>query len=719
MQITWEKVFTSTADSFIAKGVGVVNVGGTRLVAYRAVSAEQANIYRSADNGNTWVLVKEGFGFQTAGIARGPLLSPAPDIVLLGFDGLFTGTWRIRRSVDAGDTWTDEFTGATGTVDRVFTGAKGGSGRYLFGGQLIGSNQAGAIYSDDNGDTWSSVVSVSPGNNMVRGLGGIGGSTLVAGFNFTQTSTNQYGRSTDNGATWTLSTQQLPGPNYAGSVAINLEAVVSMGGSLVLMCGDGGVTSPDIWLWRSTDGGVTWSRVATGGIVGYTPGVGGCCSLFYYGAGAVLAHTYGLSVPFRLSTDFGVTFPIQTIVKTGHSLDNSLKFYQMAKTDDGHIIAVAKYDSGATFEIWLGVVTDPPSQRHYNDQIALSLFDAEVNYDAGPAAWANANAVSMTDFDDDSPHEEWDDLVEDDADLSHGYEYRTVQEIVRQSVRWTYTEPRTKPNSLAGLLGLALGTVASTKDGAFNAWRHKLTPASPIILPSIGAQIAHQNSSQYEYKGVKADGFILRRNGAYLTLESPLIGSGTRAASSTTFPASVTESWLHWGDCNLWLKDTGGTVITIPTTPTQGSTNLGAGAVNLSKRIRTFAIDHPNNLLDQMGYRPSTGKVRGHLHTAKRSTTLRLGFDVMTDREAEELDWYLSQRKLAFELNCDSGTVVVAGSAFKFGCILLIPMLQIRRIPRSEEDEFDILTLEGTVMDDKTNSVMMAFVYNGQSTYLA
>ena len=289
---------------------------------------------------------------------------------------------------------------------------------------------------------------------------------------------------------------------------------------------------------------------------------------------------------------------------------------------------------------------------------------------------------------------------------------------MRQSVRWTYTEPRVKPNSLAGLLGLSLGTIASTKDGAFNAWRHKLTPASPVALPSIGAQIAHQNSSQYEYKGVKANGFTLWRNGAYLTLESPLIGSGTRAASSTTFPASVTESWLHWGDCNLWLKDTDGTAITIPTTPTQGSTNLGVGAVNVSKRVRTFEIDHPNNLLDQMGYRPSTGKVRGHLHTAKRETTLRLGFDVATDREAEELDWYLSQHKMAFEINGDSGTVIAGGGTFKFGFIVLIPRLQIRRIPRSEEDEFDVLTIEGRVMDDKTNPVAVAFVYNGQSTYL-
>ena len=405
MDIIWEKVFTSTADSFIAKGVGVVNVSGETLVAYWARSAEQANIYRSTDNGRTWALVKDGFGFQTAGIARGPLLSPAPDVVLLGFDGLVTGTWRIRRSTDAGVTWTDVFTGPSGAVDRVFSGAKGDSGRYLFGGQLVSTNQAGVIPSDDRGVSWGSIVTVSTGNTMVRGLGRVWNTpTLVAGFPFTQTSANQYGRSTNNGDTWTLSTQQLPGPNYAGSVSIALEAVESMEGQLMLMCGDGDTTSPDIWIWRSVDGGVNWTRVATSGIVGYTPGVGGCCSILYYGGGAVIVNTYGLTVPFRLSTDYGVTFPTQTSVKAGHTLDNNLKFYQMAKTDDGHVIAVAKTGGGSTFEIWLGMVIGAPSQRHYNDQIALSLFDAEATYDAGPAAWANANAVTMQDFDNDSPH---------------------------------------------------------------------------------------------------------------------------------------------------------------------------------------------------------------------------------------------------------------------------------------------------------------------------
>ena len=39
-------------------------------------------------------------------------------------------------------------------------------------------------------------------------------------------------------------------------------------------------------------------------------------------------------------------------------------------------------------------------ERHYLDQLSLSLFDKEATYDAGPASWAAAGASSMRDMDD-------------------------------------------------------------------------------------------------------------------------------------------------------------------------------------------------------------------------------------------------------------------------------------------------------------------------------
>src|SRR5262249_47228347 len=129
-------------------------------------------------------------------------------------------------------------------------------------------------------------------------------------------------------------------------------------------------------------------------------------------------------------------------------------------------IPTAGYVSGAV-----------PQGRHYDDTIFMTLIYREETFDSAQGDWSSA-AVSMLDFDDHSPHELWDDLVESDEPFIHNDEYPTMQEIVRQSVRFTYTEPRVKPSTIAGLMGLALGSVESTRDGTARAWRHHLIMAS-------------------------------------------------------------------------------------------------------------------------------------------------------------------------------------------------------------------------------------------------
>ena len=134
----------------------------------------------------------------------------------------------------------------------------------------------------------------------------------------------------------------------------------------------------------------------------------------------------------------------------------------------------------------------------------------------------------MHGFDDQAAHEEWDDTVDDDEATVHGHEYPTVQVIIRQSVRWTYREPRVVPNTLAGLMGLGLGDITSDQDEALAAYRHRLRPVTSVGLPSISAQTRHAGGRQYRYTGIKSDGFTLAASGAYLSFACPLIGSGAR-----------------------------------------------------------------------------------------------------------------------------------------------------------------------------------------------
>jgi hypothetical protein len=355
--------------------------------------------------------------------------------------------------------------------------------------------------------------------------------------------------------------------------------------------------------------------------------------------------------------------------------------------------------------------------RHYEDRVMFTLYRREASYGTLVSAWDTAGC-SMRDFEGDSAHEEWADLVQDDAELAHGEEYPTTQEIVRQGLSWTYVEPRVKANTLAGLLGLALGSVFTLRDGSSGAYRHRLEPLPSGELVSMNGLTAHAGGLAYRYLGLKADGFTLKNDGAYLHLEVPLIGSGSRATTNDSFAAVVSEPWLRWGDCHVYLK-LATTPLVYPSPLLQGASNLGGGTYDLSLRLRSLSLGHGHHLAQDSGYRAGSGAVRGQLEPTRRDTQISLTFDVDTAREADELAYYLDQQTLAIELNCAHGALIDAGdSTWTYGCILILPCVKVRTLPRGQQDELDTLTLEGVVHSDGVNFPLTAWVYNGVSDYL-
>jgi len=395
---------------------------------------------------------------------------------------------------------------------------------------------------------------------------------------------------------------------------------------------------------------------------------------------------------------------------------------------DGNAPIVSVGESSLTFGVWdrnapvliIDVQEAAQSVPHtYGDGIMLALFKQESVYGTWLSVWNATTACAMRDFDRASTQDLWDDVLEDDDAVLHNTEYPLRQEIVRQSVRFSYTEPRVKPNTLAGLLGLALGSLTTTQDGSVTAYRHKIVPASPLALPSINAQVAHTAASQYLYTGMKSDGFTLRNNGAYLAFTCPLLGSGSREDVITEFVPAIDEAWLRWGDSRLYIADMTGVVLSIPTTPGQTGSNLGSAAVDISTRALSMEVNHPNALWAEGGYRPSTGVLRGRLLTAQRRTDVSLTLQVDTAREATELAWYLQQSPLAFEWQCASSTLIAIGGTFYWGATILIPKLQLRRVQRGEDHAIGTIEFAGRILDDQTNPVMVGFVYNAQPTYLA
>jgi len=360
-------------------------------------------------------------------------------------------------------------------------------------------------------------------------------------------------------------------------------------------------------------------------------------------------------------------------------------------------------------------------QRHEADKLMLSLFDKEAAYDAGPAAWLAANACSMIDYDGDGGAHSFfsfDDTIQGDDDVQIGNEYQTKQEIVRQSVSGSYKEPRTKPNTLAGLLGLSHGTIVSAQDAALTAYRHKITPAAPLSLPSIGVQGKFENGRQYHFTGIKSNGYTFERNGAYWSFETNMVGSGKRVTASDAFVASITENWLRVGDAKVFIKDTAGTPISIPAAPAQGANNLGASQVDISTRVRSFSHKWENNLELEAAYKLSSGMLRKDPLPNRRAGTLSFSIECDSSTEATELDYYLLQAKLALEVNIDSGVVIAGGGAFKFGAIIIFPRFQLQPFKRTEDAQQELLEYEARLFADGTNPPVVAWVYNAQSQYM-
>ena len=219
--------------------------------------------------------------------------------------------------------------------------------------------------------------------------------------------------------------------------------------------------------------------------------------------------------------------------------------------------------------------------RHLVDRLDMSLFMREPVYGRG-VPLNPQTACQMSDYDDASPHITWDDMVQANTDVLTGRGSNETGDC-RQSMTMTYTEPRTKSNTIAGLLGLAMGGIpVATKDRNASAFRHRLTMGGATSLPSISVRALYDRpvyhapsatSTVFRYDGVKVSTITLSNNGAYWQLAATLMGSGRRVMervpSTSTSPTVVDEPWLRWGDTQIYLRPLVSGRLTVPPVPTQ------------------------------------------------------------------------------------------------------------------------------------------------------
>jgi hypothetical protein len=204
--------------------------------------AEGPNLLKSTDGGNSWSTVSNTFW-----IDNGPWAHSARKIVIDPTNGdriLVAGNTGLSRSVDGGAHWTQVIAG-----DVTDVAIDPGDPTHTYAAQ----RSTGVVKSTDGGTTWATVQAIAGGNNVKIGLGTQGPAasrTVVAKFN-EQVMVN------NNGGTGTWSSVALPpDPAVETQYEWNCCVAVDPFNNNVILAG----TQE---LYRSSDGGKTWTTVAS------------------------------------------------------------------------------------------------------------------------------------------------------------------------------------------------------------------------------------------------------------------------------------------------------------------------------------------------------------------------------------------------------------------------------------------------------------------------
>jgi hypothetical protein len=247
----------------LAGNVNALAASGANLFA----GTEQDGVYRSSDNGKTWIAA--GTGLPANATVNAFCVDGSVVLAATFGNGIYSTT-------DNGGTWTAATTGLTDS----YASSLLWSGTNIFAGTI-----SGVFRSTNNGTNWTAVDIGLPFHTVNALLIGGDGLRLFAG-----TADGGVCRSTDNGTTWDAPNTGLK--KYDGTTA-GVYALTVMGSTVLAG------TDADSGVYRSQDNGATWIGAQSG-----LPNRS-IASLASSGS-SLFAGAYGGGV-FR-STDNGVTW---------------------------------------------------------------------------------------------------------------------------------------------------------------------------------------------------------------------------------------------------------------------------------------------------------------------------------------------------------------------------------------------------------------------------
>jgi type II secretory pathway component GspD/PulD (secretin) len=201
------------------------------------------DIWRSTDQGKTWTLVTEEAEWSGRDSHTSVVLLDGTIVLMGGDDGSYKND--VWISDDAGQSWVEQTSDAAWSARESHSSVALVDGTIvLMGGYSSGDRNSQVYHSVDQGKSWTRMTEFAEWSQRSGHTSVVlpdGSVVLMGGSRGKEGLLNDVWRSTDGGVTWTEITQQADWPPRTGHTS-----VVLLDGSIVLMGGIGSYLN-DVW----------------------------------------------------------------------------------------------------------------------------------------------------------------------------------------------------------------------------------------------------------------------------------------------------------------------------------------------------------------------------------------------------------------------------------------------------------------------------------------
>ena len=353
----------------------------------------------------------------------------------------------------------------------------------------------------------------------------------------------------------------------------------------------------------------------------------------------------------------------------------------------------------------------------FEQELMLSLLDVEDTYGTFQTPVDNTNFLTLVGYAAVAP-EDGSNVITN-KDEVHGSEMPTLQEVIEKRITLGLEFPMLSTTELA-LCGLAMGDIGSTKDGAFDAYKHNCTLAPDGTELFSVSGVFDPANRQVRYKGLVVSSFEIssEQDGTWsLTVE--LMTDGTRSDSSDTVQTIQVQKILLAADTKIyWNQNPTPASDWIAVANLDQATDNISAAQSLSSigaRVKSWKIAFNNNAREIRGHGGSGANQ--DIERVMRTIEVEMVMEYLDDTERGYFD---DQTPMSLEFNCKRGTTPIdAGGAFIAGAIARVAQIQLAASPEPTADvssPYEI-TLTGTVMDDGTNPFFDITFFDALAAY--